>query len=291
MTHDLDPITVSRTASLVPGALRLDDSLALIDNLGVIPVPGAARRVRCLLLALCTAGTADYTVDAQPFTAGAGDLVVISPGRVLDRCRLGQGCAGWSLFVDYDFFLDAIKGVPGVSQLFLFANRYPVFRLPAGGPALVQTYLGLMRDKLRDTRHHFRRQTVRSLLTTLIYDLGDTLFAIQLREEQNPRAEEIFTRFLRLVELHFRHERSMQWYGEKMCLSPKYLSETVKAVSRITATEWIDRYLVQEMCALLKSTDKSIKELAILLGFPNQSFFAKYFREHVGCTPSDYRRR
>ncbi|MFS6556854.1 helix-turn-helix domain-containing protein, partial [Parabacteroides distasonis] len=40
---------------------------------------------------------------------------------------------------------------------------------------------------------------------------------------------------------------------------------------------------------LLKNTTKSIKEIATELNFPNQSFLGKYFKEHVGMSPSQYR--
>ena len=44
------------------------------------------------------------------------------------------------------------------------------------------------------------------------------------------------------------------------------------------------------MCLLLRNTSKSIKELAAHMNFPSQSFFGKYFKEHVGMTPMSYRK-
>jgi len=41
---------------------------------------------------------------------------------------------------------------------------------------------------------------------------------------------------------------------------------------------------------LLKNSSKSIKEIAEDLHFPNQSFLGKYFKDHVGMSPSEYRR-
>ena len=75
-----------------------------------------------------------------------------------------------------------------------------------------------------------------------------------------------------------------------MCITPKYLSETVKAISGRTPNEWIDNYVVLEMRVQLKNSMKSIKDIANDLNFPNQSFMGKYFKEHVGLSPTDYRR-
>ena len=40
---------------------------------------------------------------------------------------------------------------------------------------------------------------------------------------------------------------------------------------------------------LMKHTQKSIKEIACELGFPNLSFFGKYVRKHSGFPPKIYR--
>ena len=89
---------------------------------------------------------------------------------------------------------------------------------------------------------------------------------------------------------NFRSERRVSWYSEQLCISPKYLSETVKNVSKRTPNEWIDAYVTMELRMLLRNTQRSIKEIAQSLNFSNQSFLGKYFKEHVGMSPSEYRR-
>ena len=93
-----------------------------------------------------------------------------------------------------------------------------------------------------------------------------------------------------MVEQNFRNERRVSWYGQQLCITPKYLSEAIKQVSHRTPNEWIDNYVTLEIRVLLKNSTKSIKEIAQELHFPNQSFLGKYFKEHVGCSPSDYRK-
>ena len=104
------------------------------------------------------------------------------------------------------------------------------------------------------------------------------------------RAEKIFADFIRLVEQNYKTERRVGWYGEQMCLSPKYLSETVKTVSLRSPNEWIDNYVTMELRALLRNTTMSVKEIASEMNFPNQSFLGKYFKEHVGMSPVSYRK-
>jgi AraC-like DNA-binding protein len=64
----------------------------------------------------------------------------------------------------------------------------------------------------------------------------------------------------------------------------------VKQISGRTALEWIENYVTMELRVALKNSTKSIKEIAEDMNFPNQSFLGKYFKEHVGMTPSEYRK-
>jgi AraC-like DNA-binding protein len=92
------------------------------------------------------------------------------------------------------------------------------------------------------------------------------------------------------VEKNFHNERRVSWYAHELCISPKYLSETIKQVSRRTPNDWIDNYVTLEIRVLLRNSTRSIKEIAEDMNFPNQSFFGRYFKEHVGMSPSEYRR-
>ena len=64
----------------------------------------------------------------------------------------------------------------------------------------------------------------------------------------------------------------------------------MKHVSKSSPNEWIEKYIVLELRVLLKNSTKNIKTLAKELNFPNQSFLGKYFKDHVGVSPSEYRK-
>ena len=83
-------------------------------------------------------------------------------------------------------------------------------------------------------------------------------------------------------------------YGGGGGLSAVFLNdqsgEAVVAFRGTAANEWIDDYVTLEIRVLLKNTTKPIKQIAEELNFPNQSFLGKYFKEHVGMSPSEYRK-
>ena len=78
-------------------------------------------------------------------------------------------------------------------------------------------------------------------------------------------------------------------YARELYVTPKYLSLVCKQHSGKTALQWIEEYTLADVDYYLRSTDRSIKEVVNLLGFPNASFFGKYVKEHLGVSPMVYR--
>lgn len=270
---------------------HIADDIVLVDSLATLRFPVETSRMQCLFFALCLEGSARYVVDTVEQNVGPGDVIIIGNGQTVSDTLVSDDCRGIVIMVSIDFFDEIVKDVHELSQLFLFARDYPVYRLTDKEMADAMKYYAHMKQKADETSHHFRREVVRSLFTTLIYDLSNAIYrVIHGRTVRHTRSESIFVDFIRLVEQNFRTQRKVSWYGEQLCISAKYLSETVKSISRRTPNEWIDNYVVLESRVLLRNSPKSIKEIAQELNFSNQSFFGKFFKEHVGMSPQAYRR-
>ena len=270
----------------------IDNDMMLFNEVSQLPIPMEPRRMGCKLFALCTQGKAQYSVDTVEYTVYANDMMIISEGQITDDVMLSRDFHGMGIIVSDDFFNEIVKDVHELSTLFLFTRANPVCHLTQQECDNIVDYFRMLKQKTDDLKHHFRRETVRSLLTTMIYDLSNIIFRMQTTvDRRQTRGEAIFTQFLQLVELNFRHERRVSWYAKQLCISPKYLSEIIKQVSRRTPNDWIDNFVTLEIRVLLRNSTKSIKEIAQELNFPNQSFFGKFFKEHVGVSPSQYRNK
>jgi AraC-like DNA-binding protein len=107
-------------------------------------------------------------------------------------------------------------------------------------------------------------------------------------ETVHSRTEQYFEAFHDLLLIHYRESRDVKFYAEKMCLNAKYLSSLIKQITKKTASEWIDGYLMLEAKSLLKLKGATIQEISNYLGFPDQSTFGKYFKRHAGVSPKGY---
>lgn len=272
---------------------HIEEDIILNDNLLRLPMATEPRRMTFIMLALCQQGEARYTLDTVEHTVKPGDIIIITDRHVVDNFSCTDDLRGLFMMLSVNFFYEAIRNVRDLSSLLIFTKNHPVVALSESEADVFRTYFYLMKGKLGETDNQFRREVVRTLFLAMFYDLSNVITRLQHFGDSPrlPRADELFTRFVKLVETHFREERRVGWYADQLNITPKYLSETVKQVSKRTPNEWIDSYVTLEARVLLKNSSKTIKEIAMLLNFPNQSFLGKFFKEHVGVSPSEYRKK
>lgn len=91
------------------------------------------------------------------------------------------------------------------------------------------------------------------------------------------RQDTIFQKFMASLHKNYMKNRHVSYYVQENCLSPRYFSRIVKEKTGRTAQEWISAVVIDEARRLLEDPENSIKDVAFKLGFPNQSFFGRYF--------------
>ena len=253
-------------------------------------MPTEPRKMNFILIGLCTRGNIIYQLDTQEQVISPGDISIVSERHVVDSYQHSPDMEGLCMMLSVDFFHEIIQNVRDISSLFLFARSHPVMSLELKEIETFKEYFQVIKQKLGDEDNHFRKDLIRTLLLAMFYDLSNIIYRVQNNDKPLTRAEKIFTNFIRLVAVNYRHERRVGWYALELGITPKYLSEAVKAVSQRTPNEWIDNYVTLELRVLLKNSTKSIKEITEEMNFPNQSFLGKYFKEHVGMSPTQYRK-
>ena len=272
------------------GSVCLDDDLLLSDQINKAPMPSEPRKMNFILIGLCTKGQISYRMDTQELVVHAGEMLVASERHVIDGYQPSADMEGLCIMMSVDFFHEIIKSVHDVSSLFVFARMQPVMKLEADEIATFTEYFQFIKQKISDNHNHFRKDLIRTLMLAMFYDVGNVIYRVKNFDESLLRSEKVFTRFLKMVEENCKRERRVSWYAQQLNITPKYLSTAVKRISGRTAVEWIESYVTMELRVLLKNSTKSIKEITEELNFPNQSFLGKYFKEHVGLTPSAYRK-
>lgn len=272
-------------------AKYIEDDIIIIDDITNAPIPAEPRRMNFIVLALCTEGEATYTLDTQEMSIRRNNVLIILDRNVINNFKGSDNLKGLCIMLSVRFFFETIRNVSDVSSLLLFSRYHPVVSLSEEEASTFRNYFYLLKTKTADSSNRFRRNVVSTLTLAMFYDLSNVIHRVlETGGVRQTSQEIIFTRFIKLLEQNFKHERRVSWYAERLNITAKYLSESIKSVSHRTPNEWIDNYVTVEMRILLRNSTKTIKEIAEELHFANQSFFGKYFKEHAGISPSEYRK-
>jgi AraC-like DNA-binding protein len=84
---------------------------------------------------------------------------------------------------------------------------------------------------------------------------------------------------------------SIDKIAEKLSVSQRYLSDTLKKETGKTTTEHLQLYLINEAKNILLNPNKSISEVAYDLGFDYPQYFSRLFKKKEGISPSEYREK
>lgn len=272
------------------GSVSLDNDLLLSDKINLAPMPTDPRKMNFILIGLCTKGQIKYRMDTEEQVVREGDLLIVSERHVIDEYAPSDDMEGLCIMMSVDFFHEIIKTVHDVSSLFVFARMQPVMQLESKEIKTFRDYFTVIKQKISDDHNHFRKDLIRTLMLAMFYDVGNVIYRVKNFDESLMRSEKVFTKFLKMVEENCKRERRVSWYAQQLSITPKYLSTAVKRISGRTAAEWIENYVTMELRVMLRNTSKNIKEITEEMNFPNQSFLGKYFKEHVGMSPSEYRK-
>ena len=108
--------------------------------------------------------------------------------------------------------------------------------------------------------------------------------------EGNGRSGELYNMFLDAVEHHYTHYADVLFYAEQLNVSPRYLGQVTRRIAGRSPKAIIDERITSEVASLLTTTNKPLKEIAHMLGFSSQSHLSRFFRQHKGVSPTDFKR-
>ena len=255
---------------------------ALFRHLGMASSPFLVEDYR---MGMIVRGQLRGIVNLREYTMTAGTLVFITPGTIVEPLEVSD-----------DFLLEGM-GLPADQFQVAHGGRLPELfngivsdgrkTVTTDERATLERMFRLLHDLMQATNNN--KNVVYSMITTITH-YYDNLFCEQTAVSASSNSNDIFNRFLRLVNLYGSRKHQLAFYAEKLCITSRYLGTVVLSTSGVGAKEWIDRAVISTAKVLLRHSDKQTSEIADELNFVNVSFFCKYFKRLTGYTPQQYRK-
>lgn len=237
------------------------------------------------LVCIVIEGELELNLDMQNVSLHSRSLLMIREGQVImfNKCSAGNRC----VFIELSKLFLSSLNLPNRSSIILSVYDNPVFSLSGQDFASLKLFTHVLRNVILNDKTLNRLEIIRHISLAFFYSIQH--IHVIGHSKTNTRSEIVFNNFIRLVGQNFKTGRSVKFYSDKLCISPKYLAVLVKAVSGKSALAWIDNHVVLEVKVLLNSTDYTVLQISDKLNFPTQSYFGKYFKKHTGMSPKAYR--
>ena len=175
----------------------------------------------------------------------------------------------------------------------LHIKTHPVIHLTESDAEDVSAYYDLICHRIRQTEHRYQNGEVCSLINAFLLRVVGILDSGQDATEtiSSVHGDQLVEKFVWMVNEDCGRKRPVEYYAERLNITPKYLSTLVRNTLGHTPTDVIKVVTMKEIERRLRYSTDSIKQISAALNFPNTSFFGKYFKQHSGMTPNSYRKK
>lgn len=238
---------------------------------------------------ICLEGNGYVTINDHRYQLSPRTMCIAFPGTIIQEFKRGEGFKSYTLRIDTNFLRDL--NFASAPTIHMMMRENPCIVLSQEQLDAIKEVCLLMHERDKRTSHPFHDQINAHLLTLLCYELAG-IYAndIPVRREPCSRQDLIFRKFLSLLATDITVSREVQYYAEKLCISPKYLTIVTRQMSDRSAATWITHSVILNAKALLSTTQLTVQQISNRLNFPNPSFFGQYFLRHTGMTPKEFRR-
>jgi AraC family transcriptional activator of pobA len=243
-------------------------------------------------IGLVTAGTCTVQSNLIQYSLGKYSLFIMPPGIVRQFHKKGDDFNAILLEFTKEFLSSAELHKKHIDAFTFFSSQNdPHLVLKENEAELLRTLMLLLHQKdIAGEEHPFRKEVVHHSFNLFMFEMG-ALFKKYRGNEmvKLTRKEELLMNFVKLLALHFKEERSVQYYADLLFVTPKHLTKTVKEITDKTSGEFIDEMVISEAKILLDDPNMSVGSVADALHFSDQFFFSKFFKSHTGVNPSEYK--
>ena len=237
-------------------------------------------------------GREEYAINNNKVELEMHDLFVKLPYSRLQFKDCSNEVESVHLLVEKNFFDELVRQneqLQTATPLEIF-DTIPVFHLSETKAA---EFYDLFRhiQKTISQPHLYKQELVRYQLSFCQLLLAELVSGHEVNTHDLKHKDDILKIFLHLASRHFRKERQLQFYADRLNISSTYLSRIVKELTGNTVLGYLSNFLFNEICIQLKTTDKTMSEIAEELNFNDQSALTNFFRSKAGMSPLSYRKK
>ena len=266
----------------------IGDDFVMLNDISMVPFFDYPTKIDYAVTTICLKGRIEGSINLKPMLFSENDIVIITPGQIVQYTYSSDDFSGLLFVLSKRFTDNLALNIRDSVSILLHLKENPVIHLTPDEVEHLLKYYDILLYTMRMSQNSNRLEIIRMLLQAFLYIINDFRQLQEKSDSQKSKREWLFDAFYNLVLKHYKESRKTEFYAEKLCLTPKYLSSVIREITGKSVPEWISNYVILDAKSLLKTSNMTIQQISDELNFANQSFFGKYFKRVAGMSPSDY---
>ena len=116
-------------------------------------------------------------------------------------------------------------------------------------------------------------------------------YCILVKNYANPDYSKLTKDIIAYIQLHLEEKLSLNFLAGHFGRNPSVLSNSFSKETGQTLTKYIHQVRIKEALHLFNTTDMSVSEIALAVGYQDFSYFSKVFTQNIGMSPREYRQK
>ncbi|WP_066439932.1 helix-turn-helix domain-containing protein [Chryseobacterium sp. CCH4-E10] len=273
LISDKNGIAISRVAFLVKEHLKTPNSPYFAEEITLIFVRNGNARIR---------------INLDEVLISKNTIVILTPNYIVEMLEYSEKLEADILLFQYDVVADLplSNDIGKLGEIFNNSPRLVLNDEDFQEISDLHSVLAYHCSKQK----LFKSEVTKNILYALCYmivDFYQDKISSEIKAKNRP--ETLYKNFYSLLFIHYKEERSIKFYADKLNITPKYFSKIVKETSKKNASDLIDEMVIMGIKTALKCTNQSVQQISEEFNFPNASFFGTFFKRRTGITPLQYR--
>ncbi|QJC50996.1 AraC family transcriptional regulator [Paenibacillus albicereus] len=238
-------------------------------------------------------GQARVEVNHVPFDAGPGDVMVFNSNDIHMGLLSSDEVEYDILIADLALLQSQSPDAAETKYITPMAQNRILFRNRISGDEALASILDRLAEEFRERQAGFEL-SVKSQLYAMLTLLLRGYVELRLSEQESSARLRNLARFEPIfdyIEAHYTEDITVEELAARASLSRYHFSRLFRQLTGRTVTDYVNRIRINKSEYLLRSSEKTIAEIAMAAGYNDLSYFSRIFRRYRGYAPSEARSR
>jgi|GEM_PF-690190 len=273
----------------------IDSNIVIINSVKDVMRKKDAVVIDGYLMLLVMKGHAIMTMEEEAIQLTAGDAFICTPRNIIENSMTSMDFELQGCFISASHAQQIMRNLNFNIFFYGIRREHKVAHLNKEEIEAMLAYHKLMVHIFKKPETELRNMAINNLMQICAIEFYSLFSKNDKSSPELPMgytsAEQLVNRFAQILNNANPPIHSVNEVAAQLNITPKYFSTICKQITGHTASEIIIEQIVNTARIMLRSPQMSIKQIAIKLGFNNQSHFGTFMRRYTGKSPQQLRKQ